>query len=83
MKKPKRKTLDISELFNCEYPKNIAPNFPLIMNDVKAAAKSLQYYLKKYGRKHAVHLVLDYFCTQMDSVTDGEGAHFNPEDNDL
>lgn len=64
----------ISGCFNCDDPNLLVKNCRKPLNVAKAAARKLEYYSKKdKTRDHAVHVVLEEPCTQLDMERENKG----------
>lgn len=67
---PRSKALDISGCFNFGASDHMLRKCKLPINAAKAATSRIEYYRKKNVSQPVVHLVLAYFCRQMDEEED-------------
>lgn len=73
--------LSITGCFNCGDPHHRAKQCPKPPDHARMAAKRIEY-LKKKKTPNAVHVVLAYFCDEMDDSDEGDGGGAE-DDNDL
>lgn len=74
--------LSLMGCFNCDDPGHRANKCPKPPDYARAAARKIEY-LKKKRTPNAVHIVLAFFCSQMDVRNEPEPADNDLDENDV